>query len=75
MNKGGRLKGVALHFMAHSACGQAPKFLIDQWQQFLTGSAVALLNPTQNVRDFGHSLNVRRKSSKSKRRESVKSFV
>ena len=75
MDQRGGLKGLSGQFVAHFACGQAPKFVINVRQQFLRSPAVALLHPSQNMRDFGHSLNVRKKSSKSEVGESLKSFV
>ncbi len=65
MDKSCRLEGLAGGFMAHFGRSNTTQFIINKWKQILRGLRIALLDPAQNLRDFGHSLNVRKKSSKS----------
>ena len=54
VNQSGRLKRLAGNFVGHLGGGQSAKFLINQWQEVLSGLGVALLNRVENECEVTH---------------------
>jgi hypothetical protein len=46
---------LTVSLIRHPVCGQAAQFFIDQWQQLIGGSGIALLSRLKNARDVAHA--------------------
>ena len=55
MHQRGRLKGVSRLFPSHLLRSQLAKFLVNQRQQFVRGSWIAVLNGVENARHVAHA--------------------
>ncbi len=54
MHKGSGLQGLAGRFVGHTCGRQFAQFVVDQWQQLLSGLRLALLNAIEDARDLIH---------------------
>jgi hypothetical protein len=55
MNQRGSLQGLTGRFPRHLLCGQLAQLLVNEWEQFMSGLRIALLQALKDDGEFGHA--------------------